>query len=91
MTQALSDITDALAKLYKPNPFSGDIKASDEFLTPLFHLFFQKLGLPEDLMQKSDFHTLVKHVPENEVDPEVREKLDAILIVAGGAHSIPPL
>jgi ABC-type transport system involved in cytochrome c biogenesis ATPase subunit len=91
MTQALSDITDALAKLYKPNPFSGDIKASDEFLTPLFHLFFQKLGLPEDLMQKSDFHTLVKHVPENEVDPEVREKLDAILIVAEGAHSIPPI
>ncbi len=89
MTQALSEITDALVKLNKPNPFSGDIKASDEFLTPLFHLFFQKLGLPEDLMQKSDFHTLVKHLPENEVDPEVREILDAILTVAGGAHSIP--
>lgn len=90
MTQALSEITDALAKLNKPDPFSGDIKASEEFLTPVFHSFFQKLGLP-DLMQKSDFHALVKHLPENEIDPEVREILDAILTVADGAHSIPPI
>ncbi len=90
MTQALSEITDALAKLNKPGPFSGEIKASDEFLTPVFHSFFQKLGLP-DLMQKSDFHTLVRHLPINEVDPEVGETLDAILAVASRANSVPSI
>jgi hypothetical protein len=90
MTQALGEITDALAKLNKPDPFSGEIKASDEFLTPVFHSFFQKLGLP-DLMQKSDFHTLVRHLPRNEVDPEVGETLDAIFAVASRANSVPSI
>jgi energy-coupling factor transporter ATP-binding protein EcfA2 len=85
MTESISEISDALRKLNKPDAFSDDIKASDDFLTPLFHAFFQKLGLP-DLMQKSDFHTLVMHVPPGEVDPNVREILDAIVAVAESAH-----
>ena len=85
MAECIAEITDALRKLNKPDPFSSDIKASDEFLTPVFHAFFQKLGLP-DLMLKSDFHTLVKHVPAGDVDPDVSETLDAILAVAESAH-----
>jgi hypothetical protein len=90
MMHTLGEIADALTKLNKPNPFSGDIKASEEFLTPVFHSFFQKLGLP-NLMQKSDFHNLVRYLPEDEVDPEVREILDAILAVAQSAHPVPAI
>ncbi len=88
MSLAIAEITEALDTLNKPSPFSADIKSSDEFLTPLFHTFFQKLGLP-DLMQKSDFHTLVKYVPATEVDPEISETLDAILMVAERAQPTP--
>jgi hypothetical protein len=81
MIQAIEEISDALAKLNKPDPFSGDIKASDEFLTPVFHAFFQKLGLP-DLMQKSDYHTLVRFITADEVSPEISTMLDAIAATA---------
>jgi len=86
MTQAVAEIGDALSKLSKPDPFSADIKASDEFLTPVFQLFYRKLGLP-DLMQKSDFHTLVPYLPITEIDVEVGEMLDAILHIAESAHA----
>jgi ABC-type phosphate transport system ATPase subunit len=89
MAEAIAEISDALRKLGKPDPFSGDIKASDEFLTPLFHTFFQKLGLP-DLMQKSDFHSLVRFLPPAAVDTEIREALDAIRLVAEQARPLDP-
>ena len=49
----------------------------DDFLTPLFGEYFKNLKLP-NLMNKSSFHQLVEHVPEDEIDPEITEKLDAI-------------
>ena len=61
----------------KPAPFSADIKASDEFLNPLFE------AMPPPLkLRKADFHKLVPFIPDDEVDPEIREKLDAIHAVA---------
>ena len=33
-------------------------------------------------MAKKNFHELVPHVPESEIDAEIREKLDAIVQVA---------
>lgn len=56
-------------------------KASDEFLDPVFRNFFEQLGLP-NLMKKTDYHTLVPLVPRELIDPEVIEKLDAIVAVA---------
>ena len=85
MANSITEIAAALVTLSKPDPFSADIKASDEFLTPVFRSFFQKLNLP-DFMQKSDFHTLVRFMPVSEVDTEVRETLDEILSVASRAH-----
>jgi hypothetical protein len=85
MSMAIAEIAEALAKLGKPDPFSGDIKASEEFLTPVLRLFFEKLGLP-DLMQKSDFHTLVKFLPVSEIAEEVGQTLDTIASVARAAH-----
>ena len=36
-------------------------------------------------MAKKNFHELVEHVPDKEIDPEIREKLDAIVRVAESA------
>lgn len=82
MDGAISEIAQALAALGKPEPGSPDLKASDDFLDPLFRKFFEKLALP-NLMAKTDYHTLAPFVPADQIDPEVREKLDRIVEVAG--------
>ena len=63
------------------NPWSPDIKASDEFLDRLFRTYFAKLGLP-NLLLKTDYHILASLVSRKEIEPEVVEKLDAIVNVA---------
>ena len=86
MQAAIDEIESALKALGKGSPWSADIKASDDFLTPLFKAYFEKLGLP-NLMAKKNFHELARHVPEAEIDDEVREKLDAIVQVAESADA----
>lgn len=86
MEDAIAEIAQALAALGKGDPWGPDIKASDDFLDPLFRRFFEKLKLP-NLMAKTDYHTLVPFVPKDQIDREVREKLDRIFEVAGAATS----
>jgi ABC-type taurine transport system ATPase subunit len=85
MLSAIQEIRSALAALGKPEPGSLDLKASDDFLDPLFRKFYESLKLP-DLMCKSDYHTLASHVPVDALDAEVRETLDAIVAVASRAR-----
>jgi Fe-S cluster assembly ATPase SufC len=84
MDEAIDKIAAALSALRKPDPWSADLKASDEFLEPLFKSFYETLELP-DLMRKTDYHTIAPFVPKGDVDPEVREKLDRIAEVAAQA------
>ena len=84
MRTAIDEIQSALRTLGKGSPWDPDTKASDEFLTPLFETYFSGLGLP-NLMAKKNFHELAEHVPDNEIDPEVSEKLDAVVRVAESA------
>ena len=86
MRAAIDEIESALKALGKGSPWSANIKASDDFLTPLFKAYFEKLGLP-NLMAKKNFHELARHVPEAEIDDEIREKLDAIVQVAESADT----
>ena len=81
MHEAIAEVTQALKTLGRPDPWSPDIKATDEFLDPLFKTFFKKLGLPLQL-RKSDYHILAGLVPRGELNVEVKEKLDAIVYVA---------
>jgi hypothetical protein len=60
------------------------VKASDDFLDPLFERFFQKLLLP-NLLRKTDYHVLARLVPKANIDPEVIAKLDGIVAVAKNA------
>jgi energy-coupling factor transporter ATP-binding protein EcfA2 len=84
MRECVTEVTNALATLSRPSPWSADIKASDEFLNPVFERFFKKLGLP-NLLRKTDYHVLAGLVPKDKLDPEVTAKLDAILAVADKA------
>ena len=85
MERAIEEIAAALAALGKPDPWSPDLKASEEFLDPLFRKFYERVGLP-NLMRKTDYHTLAPYVPSEELDSEVHEKLDGIADVAGRAQ-----
>ena len=53
-------------------------------MDPIFGDFYTRLG-GEDLMRKTDYHRLVPFVPEEFVEPEVAEVLDAVVGVAGRA------
>ena len=81
MRSAISEVESALATLGKGSPWDPDLKASDEFLTPLFKSYYDKLGVP-NLMAKKSFYELADYVPDSEIDPEIGEKLDAIARVA---------
>lgn len=85
MRECIAEVAAALAILGRPSPWSDDIKASDEFLNPVFERFFKKLGLP-NLLRKTDYHVLAGLVPKDKLAPEVTAKLDAILAVAKNAR-----
>lgn len=85
MEKAIGEIESALAKLRKPDPWGPDLKASDEFLDPLFEAFYRALELP-NLMRKTDYHTLAPYVPVEALDAEITEKLDRIVETARNAR-----
>ena len=85
MHDAIDEVERAMATLGRGSPWDADAKVSDDFLTPLFGAYFKNLKLP-NLMNKSNFHRLVEYVPVDEIDPEITEKLDAIVRTAEAAR-----
>lgn len=85
MREAIAEVTQALKTLGRPDPWSADIKATDEFLDPLFKKFFEKRGLPMQL-RKSEYHVLASLLSKEKLDMEITEKLDAIVAVAKRAR-----
>jgi hypothetical protein len=85
MRESISEVTEALRTLGRPGPWSAEIKATDDFLDPLFKKYFEKLGLPLQL-RKAEYHVLASLVPAGSLDPEISNKLDAILGTATHAH-----
>ena len=76
MSQAIDEVESALRVLGK-DIWSADVKASDEVLDPIFRRFYELTNQPL-LFRKADYHSLVDFLTEEEVDPEVQDKLDAI-------------
>lgn len=87
MEESIVEVERAMETLGKGSPWESDTKVSDDFLTPLFTSLFKKLKLP-NLMAKTDYHVLARFVEKQEVDPEVKEILDAILGVANKAKPV---
>ena len=84
MDEAIDKVGAALYIIDNKSPWDNDVKASDDFLTPLFREYFEKIGIP-NLMDKKNFYELADYVPEEEIDSEVGKKLDAIARVAESA------
>jgi hypothetical protein len=76
MEEAIQEVEQALKTLGR-DPWGAGIKASEEFLDPLFKRFYEKLGLPNK-MSKTNYHILAEFVPAEAIDPEIRQALDAI-------------
>ena len=52
MGQAIEEVESALKTLGKGSPWNADVKASDDFLVPLFKSYFETLGLPKLMARK---------------------------------------
>lgn len=84
LEEQITKFESALTTLGKESPWSPNIKVTDDFLDPLFATFFKEVKL-SNLMEKTNYHTLVQHVPVQQIDPEVTNVLDSILEVANKA------
>ena len=87
MEERITEIEKARETLGQESPWSPNTKVSTDFLDPLFASFYKKLELP-NLMQKTNYHTLVRYVKSDQIDSEVVDVLDAILEVANRAKPL---
>ena len=78
MDESIAEIEQALKTLAEPDPWGPDIKASEAFLDPLFKRFYDKLKFP-NLMTKTHYHRLAGFVEAGHIDPEISDKLDALI------------
>jgi predicted ATPase len=81
MRDSIAAVESAMATLGKGSPWEPTTKVSEDFLDPLFEHFFGALKLP-NLMRKTDYHQIARHVPADKLAPEVKEVLDEIVAVA---------
>ena len=84
MHESIEEIIKGMKMFDHGSPWDADTKASDHFLIPLFRTYFKKIKLPNPMAKKS-FYELAEYVPVNEIDPEIGEKLDAIVKAAKAA------
>ena len=60
--------------------FWNTAKLSDDWLDIIFPEFYKRLGLPQDFY-KRDFYQLIGLLQSNEIDPEIKQKLDVLLTI----------
>lgn len=87
MQEAVRHIESALQVLGKADPWGTDIKASDDFLGPVFKRYFEILGLANPMAKRS-FYELVAYMPAGDMPAEISDKLDAIAAVAERADRL---
>lgn len=87
MRESIVQVKAALSTFGKPDPWSMEIKATDDVLDPIFRIFFQRMNLPLSF-RKSDYHRLAALVAKNDIDNEVTEKLDLIVKTAKLARPV---
>lgn len=84
MSEVIEELEQALAVM-NIETWGPDIKASDDFLAPLFKNFFEKMGHP-NIMLKTNFHRIAECMEPQDIDPEITAKLDLIAQVAEQAN-----
>ncbi len=84
MDEEITKLASALELMGKKSPWSDDIKATDDFLDPLFTNYSRQLGIPLCL-RKSGYSALIEFLSKEAIDPEVTDKLNTIVKVASRA------
>jgi ABC-type lipoprotein export system ATPase subunit len=87
MQTVIHDLVPPIALRDSSHSWWSTVKASTEFLDPLFAEYYRRQSLP-NLMAKSDYHRLASLMRAEDVDAEVSEKLDAIVRVAALARPL---
>ena len=85
MRGSIREVENAMITLGRGSPWDIGSKVSDDFLTPVFERYFEKLELP-NLMRKGSLHRLVRYMNIDDISPEVTEKLDEIARIARQAR-----
>lgn len=80
MQEAIEDVIPGYARRNEADTFWNDDRAS-EWMERVFKQYFTKLDLPVSL-SKNKYFQLIEHMVPEDIDPEIREKLDAIHAVA---------
>jgi len=84
MKECIDELVPRVAQRDPNDPWWIDMKASD-FLDRLFESFFGKLNSP-NLMRKTGYHVIARHVPRAQLEGEVSVVLDSLVGVAGRAR-----
>lgn len=87
MRECIQDLVPRAALRDRDDPWWSETKATDQFLDRLFESFFKAMQLP-NLMRKTDYHVLVRYVPEDQIAPEISTVLDMVLEVAKRAKPL---
>lgn len=80
MKQAIQNFTIPAYLNDLRNPFWNNEKLSDKWLDLIFPEFYRLISLPQDFF-KRDYYQLIKVLKKEEVDIEIKEKLDDIFEV----------
>jgi hypothetical protein len=70
----------------KPSPWDKSVKVSDDILPQILKNYLEKLGIQDQISKKKNFYELIAFMLIEKIDPEVKEKLDAIVEVAKSAE-----
>lgn len=81
LDDCVREIEEALALTNKHDPWGPDIKVTDNFLDPLFKLFYKKLGTPQRTF-KRDYHQLAMSIPIDQIHNDITVMLDEVHRVA---------
>lgn len=77
--------TPPIALKDKSNDWWINTKISDDFLDKVFHEFYDKIQQPIQ-MRKGIYYQLIDYMSPEEIDPEVKDKLDLIMEIAQKAE-----
>jgi hypothetical protein len=87
MQSVVEDLVPPIALRDPSHPWWTSVKASTDFLDPLFAEYYRRQSLP-NLMAKSDYHQLATEMRPEQIEPEIVAKLDAIVRVASAAQPL---
>jgi len=86
MLSAIEDAEKSIRFMKKTDLWSPKLKTSDYVLRPILEDYYERLGRPSSIAQKSRFHELIPFMEPHEVDQEISDVLNSIHEIAVSAQ-----